>query len=145
VNLKFSIRQRVMKMTVCQNFEKKRLPKKVVLSSDFAGVKSGLILYIGTPQIIADYMLKIPRGQTVSVEKLRNQLARRNACDAMCPVSTAIFIRIAADYAVDEMNAGKKPEEVIPFWRLLSSKDKISKKLKIDPIWIDQQRELEKC
>jgi hypothetical protein len=132
-------------MTVCQNFEKKRLPKKVVLSSDFAGVKSGLTLYIGTPQIIAEYICKIPKGETSSVEKLRNQLARRNACDAMCPVSTAIFIRIAADYAVDEMGAGKKPEDVIPFWRLLSSKDKISKKLKIDPAWLDHRREIEKC
>jgi hypothetical protein len=135
----------VMKMTVCQNFEKKRLPKKVVLSSDFAGVKSGLTLYIGTPQIIGDYICKIPRGQTATVEKLRHQLARQNACSAMCPVSTAIFIRIAADYAVCEMAAGKKPEDVIPFWRLLTSKDKIAKKLQIDPAWIDGQRELEQC
>jgi hypothetical protein len=134
-----------MKMTVCQNFEKTRLPKKVVLSSDFAGVKSGLVLYIGTPQIIADYICKIPSGETATVEKLRNQLARRNGCDAMCPVSTAIFIRIAADYAIEEMSSGKTASEVIPFWRLLSSKDKIASKLKVDGAWIDQQRKLEAC
>jgi hypothetical protein len=134
-----------MKMTVTQNYEKKRLPKKVVTTSDFAGIKAGLMLYIGTPQIVADYISKIPRGETATVEKLRIQLARKNGCDAMCPVSTAIFIRIAADYAIEKMEGGLKVDEVIPFWRLLSSKDKIAKKLKIVGAWIDQQREMEKC
>jgi hypothetical protein len=134
-----------MKMTACQNFDKKRSPKKVMLSSDFAGVKAGTMLYIGTPQIVADYISKIPAGETCSIEKLRNQIARRNGCTAMCPVSTAIFLRIAADYAIDQMNAGKTPQEVIPFWRVLSSKDKIAKKLKIDPHWLDHQRQLEQA
>jgi hypothetical protein len=132
-----------MKMTACQNFEKKRLPKKVMLSSDFAGVKAGMMLYIGTPQIVADYIAKIPAGETSSIEKLRNQLARRNGCDAMCPVSTAIFLRIASDYAIDQMKSGKSPEEVIPFWRVISSKDKIASKLNIDSHWLDHQRQLE--
>jgi hypothetical protein len=132
-----------MKMTACQNFEKKRKPKKVMLSADFAGVKAGMMLYIGTPQIVADYISKIPVGESSSVEKLRNQLARRNSCDAMCPVSTAIFLRIVADYAIDQMKTGKSPQEVIPFWRVLSSKDKIASKLKIEPSWLDLQRQLE--
>jgi 6-O-methylguanine DNA methyltransferase, DNA binding domain len=132
-----------MKMTACQNFEKKRLPKKVMLSSDFAGVKAGLVLYIGTPQIVADYISKIPKGETCSIEKLRNQLARRNGCNAMCPVSTAIFLRIAADYAIDQMKTGTNLKEVIPFWRVISSKDKIASKLKIEPSWLDHQRQLE--
>ena len=132
-----------MKMTACQNFEKRRLPKKVMLSSDFAGVKAGLMLYIGTPQIVADYISEIPAGETSTIDKLRNQLARRNKCDAMCPVSTAIFLRIAAEYAIEEMQGGKPFSEVIPFWRVISSKEKIVKKLKIEPDWIDRQRELE--
>lgn len=132
-----------MKMTACQNFEKRRLPKKVVLSSDFAGVKTGLTLYIGTPQIVAEYISGIPAGETATIDKMRNQLARLNKCDAMCPVSTAIFMRIAAEFAVDEMNRGKPAQEVIPFWRVITSQDKIAGKLKIDPAWIDQQRRLE--
>jgi hypothetical protein len=61
----------------------------------------------------------------------------------MCPVSTAIFLRIAADYAIDQMETGKSPQEVIPFWRVISSKDKITKKLKIEADWLDHQRQLE--
>ncbi len=131
-------------MTACQNFQKKRAPKKVMLSSDFAGVKSGMMLFVGTPQIVADYVANIPAGEVCEVIKLRHELARRNGCDAMCPVSTAIFLRIAAEYAIEEMAAGKNPQEVVPFWRVISSKDKITKRLKLDPAWIDNQRALER-
>jgi hypothetical protein len=61
----------------------------------------------------------------------------------MCPVSTAIFLRIAADYAIDQMKTGANPQDVIPFWRVISSKDKIASKLKIEPAWLDHQRKME--
>lgn len=92
-----------MKMTACQKFKKQRSPKKVMLDKNFAGVKAGRMLFVGTPQIVADYISKIPWRETSTIVKMRNQLARRNKCDAMCPVSTAIFIRIAAEYSVEEM------------------------------------------
>lgn len=132
-----------MKMKPCENFRKMRSPKKVVLSSDFAGVKAGQTLYIGTPQIIADYISAIPLGQTASINKMRNQLARRHKCDAMCPASTAIFTRIVAEYALEEISEGKSVSEVIPFWRVVESSDKLAKKLPIDSAWIDEQRNLE--
>jgi len=55
-----------MKMTAFENFEKKRLPKKVMLDKNFAGVKAGQMLYVGTPQIVADYISKILSGETAS-------------------------------------------------------------------------------
>jgi len=74
---------------------------------------------------------------------MRKELARRRKCDATCPVSSAIFIRIAAQAAISDLENGKSPDEVTPFWRLLTSKDKIAKRLTIDPQWLDMQRELE--
>ena len=70
-------------------------------------------------------------------------MARRNKCDATCPVSSSIFIRMVAEAAIEEMNEGKTVNDVAPFWRLLTSEDKITKKLPIDPDWVDRQRELE--
>ena len=72
--------------------------------------------------------------------RLRNELARKWKADATCPVSTSIFIRIAAQAAIDELNDGKDISKVTPFWRLLTSDDKITKKLTIDAEWVDQQR-----
>ncbi len=115
-------------------------PKTVVLDGDFAGVKKGQKLFVATPAIVDAYIRKIPHGQTRSIVRMRRELARKNQCDATCPVSSAIFIRISAQAAIDEMEEGKPASDVAPFWRLLTSADKISKRLSIDPAWIDSQR-----
>ncbi|MEM7058435.1 MAG: hypothetical protein AAF557_12650 [Pseudomonadota bacterium] len=119
---------------------KKVEPKRVVLEKDFAGVRKGQILFVGTPQIIAYYIAKIPYGQTRTIPQMRGELARRRKCDATCPVSTSIFIRTAAQAAIEDMEAGAPTSEVTPFWRLLTANDKIAKRLPIDPEWIDLQR-----
>ena len=121
-----------MNSKACDNFRKKRAPKKVQLEKDFAGIRAGQWMFVGTPQIVAKYLEKIPVGETVSIPKLRNQIARRHRCDAMCPVSTAIFLRIVADWAVEELDAGVPPDKVIPFWRAIGPDDKIAKKIAID-------------
>ena len=118
-------------------------PKSVILDKDFAGIKEGSKLYIATPQIVDQYIRAIPFGETRTIMKLRNELAQRNQCDASCPVSTAIFIRISAQASIDDLNQGESSTNVAPFWRLLTSKDKIAKKLTIDGEWIDRQRESE--
>lgn len=132
-----------MAKSAAEHLNADKQPKMVVLDKDFAGVKKGQMLFVATPKIVADYISKIPFGETRTIERMRREMARRRKCDASCPVSTAIFIRIAAQSAIDEMEAGKLTDQVIPFWRLLTSADKIAKKLSIDPHWIDQQRELE--
>ena len=132
-----------MAKTATQRLQEKKQPKKVLLDKDFAGIKAGQWMFVGTPQIVADYIQKIPYGKTRNIVRMRRDLAKRRGCDASCPVSTAIFIRIAAQAAIDELDAGKTSEEVIPFWRLLTSDDKITKKLSIDGHWIDHQRALE--
>ena len=132
-------------MKASDKFRKKRVPKKVMLDKSFAGVKAGQMLFVGTPQVVADYVSAIPHGETASVIKMRNQLARRHKCDAMCPASTAIFLRIAAEYAIEEMENGKTASQVIPFWRVIEPDDKIAKRLPIDPQWIADQRALERA
>ena len=119
-------------------------PKIVVLDTDFAGVAKGKKLFVATPQIIDQYIKKIPYGETRTILRLRRELARRRKCDATCPVSTAIFIRISAQAAIDELEDGAPVSNITPFWRLLTSEDKIARKLTIDTQWIDMQRELEK-
>ena len=123
-----------------EKLAQKKEPKKVVLGGDFSGIKAGQKMFVATPQIVADYIQKIPYGETRTIERMRKDIARRRKCDASCPVSTAIFVRIAAEAAIEDMDDGKSPADVIPFWRLISSNDKVAKKLAIDSAWIDQQR-----
>jgi hypothetical protein len=133
-----------MAKTARQHLQADKQSKAVLLDKDFAGVKKGSKLFVATPMIVDRYIRNIPYGETRTIIRLRNELAQRNQCDASCPVSTAIFIRIAAQASIDELAENKPIEKVTPFWRLLSSEDKIAKKLSIDGAWIDHQRELEK-
>jgi 6-O-methylguanine DNA methyltransferase, DNA binding domain len=121
----------------------KKLPKQVRLDKDFAGIKAGSMLFVGTPQIINDYVRKVPPGETCTIERMRRELARKNQCDATCPVSTAIFLRISAEAAIEQMNSGKSASAVAPFWRVVAPDSTIAGKLSIDKRWIALQREAE--
>ncbi|MFN4102134.1 MAG: hypothetical protein ACK4GT_20420 [Pararhodobacter sp.] len=113
------------------------------LEFDFAGIKSGSLMFVATPDILAAYIRQIPYGETRTIIAMRREIARRRRCDAMCPVSTAIFLRQIAEAALRDLADGQSLSDVTPFWRLISSDDKIAKRLPVDPAWIDTQRDLE--
>ena len=117
--------------------------KRVVLDKDFAGVKAGQTLYVANPNTVDQYVRAIPAGQSRSIVQMREDLAESKDADATCPVSTAIFLRISAQAAIEEMEGGRAKEDVAPFWRVLRASDKIASKLSIDRQWIDTQRVLE--
>lgn len=118
-------------------------PKRVQLESDFAGIKAGAMLYVGTPQLIDQYIRKIPHGETRTVERMRRDLARQNKCDATCPDSTAIFMRMAAEAAWEDIAAGTDTTQVTPFWRAVEPNSRIARKLPMGSAWIENQRSLE--
>ncbi len=130
-----------MAKTPKEHLASNKSPKYVVLDKDFAGIKRGQKMFVATPKIVDDSVREIPFGETRTIERFRRELARRAKCDASCPVSTAIFIRISAEAAIEEINAGAAMSDVTPFWRLLTSKDKIAKKLSIDGAELDRLRE----
>ena len=120
-------------------------PHQVLLEKDFAGVKSGSKLHISSPQEIADELRKIRSGETVSLQQFRQKIAQAQDCDATCPVSTSIFLRIVAEYAWEEHNERDVPlADLPPFWRVVDPGSTLSKKLSFDPAWIGLQRDLEK-
>lgn len=118
-------------------------PHVVMLSSPFAGVPSGAMMLISSPGEIARYVAAIPSGETRSIARLRSDLAKRAKADAMCPVTTAIYLRVVAEVALDELEAGKPMDEVVPFWRIIEPKDKLAAKLSCGPERIEHLRALE--
>lgn len=123
----------------------KKLPKRVKLNKDFAGIKAGSMLFVGTPQIIDDYMCKVPHGETRTIERMRRELARKNQCDATCPVSMAIFMHISAQAAIEKMDQGTAASEVTPFWRVIDASSTIGRKLTIDSQCLTWLRESEQA
>ena len=105
----------------------------VMLHADFAGVKAGTSLLISSPGDIAAYLAKIPRGETRSVARLRNELARAAGAQAMCPVTTAIYLRVVAEVSLRDLEEGKRLDEVVPFWRVVTPDTPVAKKLSCGP------------
>lgn len=115
----------------------------MTIESDFAGIRAGSKLYIATPEIIARYVGKVPYGETRSIERLRNELARRNRADATCPVTTAIFLRVVCEAAWDDLQDGTPLESVVPFWRVVAPETPLARRLRCGSDWLQRQREIE--
>jgi hypothetical protein len=123
---------------------KAKPPHHVILEKDFAGIPKGSKLHISSPEEIAAELKTIPLGSIMSIQAFRRRLAEKNKCDATCPVSTSIFLRIVAEYTWEEFNSSSSTQDLAPFWRVVESSSPMAKKLNFDSAWIDLQRELEK-
>lgn len=108
-------------------------PHVVMLHTDFAGIRTGNTMLISSPGEIANYLSRIPRGEVRTVERMRNELARRAGANAMCPVTTAIFLRVVAEVSLRDLQEGKPLAEVVPFWRVVTPDSKIARKLSCGP------------
>ena len=108
-------------------------PHVVMLHADFAGVKAGNSMLISSPGEIANYLSRIPPGETRTMDRLRNELARKAGANAMCPVTTAIYLRVVAEVALTDLAEGRRLDEVVPFWRVVTPDSKVAKKLSCGP------------
>lgn len=108
-------------------------PHVVTLHADFAGVKAGNTMLISSPGEIANYLARIPRGETRTLDRLRNELARKAGAQSMCPVTTAIYLRIVAEVALRDLEEGKTLDQVVPFWRVVLPGSKLAQKLSCGP------------
>lgn len=116
-----------------KRFGAAKAPHVVMLHTDFAGVKAGNTMLISSPGEIANYVARIPRGETRTMDRLRNELARKAGANAMCPVTTAIYLRVVAEVALTDLAEGKRLDQVVPFWRVVLPGSKVAAKLSCGP------------
>lgn len=107
------------------------------------GYTKGSMLYVTTPLEVKAYIEAIPMGHARTVSDMRQDLAAKAKADTTCPMTSAIFVRIVAEAALDEMRAGKSALEITPFWRLIDETSPIAKRLSCDADFIAHQKHLE--
>ena len=129
-----------MAQTATDRLNKAKSPKVVVLEKDFAGIRAGSTMFVATPKIVDECVNKIPAGRFITMPELRADLAIEYDCDATCPVSTAIFLRVAAEAALEKLATGAEVRDITPFWRVVAPGDKIGSRLPIDRQWLEQRR-----
>jgi hypothetical protein len=110
---------------------------------DFAGIKAGQIMLIPTPKIVDAYMRQIPEGTRVGKETIRKDLAAEYHAEITCPLTTGIFIRIAAEAAYEEYKKGQPLNKITPFWRVISEKSPTAKKLTFGTKFLKEQQRKE--
>ena len=78
------------------------------------------------PRQVYEIMARVPRGNLITVNEIRDMLAKKFGADITCPLTTGIFITIAANAAEEiAQQTGQPP---IPWWRTLRSKGELNDK-----------------
>ena len=84
-------------------------------------------MLISTPKIIDETIRHIPEGKLVTMSGLRDSLATQAGADYTCPLTTGIFLRIAAEAAEMEREMGKT--DLAPWWRVIRDDGTMNEKM----------------
>jgi hypothetical protein len=114
-----------------------------VTKRHFGGIPAGTRMVISTPAEIDRLVRKIPAGTEITIAELRERIAKKHHVPTACPTSTGIYLRIASEAAIEEMAVGKDINKVMPFWRAISPRSSIGKKLTCGQEFLVQMRRSE--
>lgn len=81
---------------------------------------AGGTMVVSTPQEVNGLMRRVPEGRLIMLAEVRNHLAKKYGANIACPVSTAIFINVAARAADEERMLGDDSDPT-PYWRTLKT------------------------
>ena len=76
---------------------------------------SGML--VPSPREVEAFIRDVPEGRVTTAARIRGFLARKHLAAVACPLTTGIFIRMAAEAAEEDRAAGRKP--VTPYWRVV--------------------------
>ena len=119
-------------------------PQVKRLDKAFADMPEGCMMLIATPAIIDEYIRQIPKGKAVDMLTLRIDLAHTFHAEKTCPLTTGIFLRIVAEAAYEQYLQGTALSHITPFWRVISEKSPLAKKLSFGADVIKELRRKEK-
>lgn len=74
-------------------------------------------MLIPKPLDVDALMRKAKRGKLITQSQIRDELARASKANSTCPLTSGIFLRIAAEAAEEDVRAGKK--RITPYWRTI--------------------------
>jgi len=108
-----------------EKLEKPQEPKVVPVPPKMSRFGKGTML-IPTPKLVDNLIRKVPNGRLVTVGELRRKLAVDFAADVACPLTTGIFVRIAAEAAEEDRANGRRG--LSPYWRVIKDDGSLSSK-----------------
>ena len=92
-------------------------PKVVEVPAKWARRIGNGKMLVPSPLLVDAVMKKVPRGKLATVNTIRDYLAAEYKADMACPLTTGIFLNIAANAAEEDRTKGKI--KITPWWRVL--------------------------
>jgi len=83
-------------------------------------------MLIPKPLDVDALMRRVEKGKLVTAGQVRSKLAKDRGADYSCPMTTGIFIRIAAETAEEDRKAGR--ENIAPYWRVIRDDGSLNEK-----------------
>ena len=123
--------------TATEKFNKNYVESVKPLEKNFSDMKAGQRMLISSPKSIANYINNIPYGAESNIKDMRLELAKASKAHNTCPLTTGIFLRIAIEYSLEEA-CGLQP--TLPFWRLITHKSPVAKKVPLSLKYIEEMR-----
>ncbi|MCX8173538.1 MAG: MGMT family protein [Thermoplasmata archaeon] len=120
--------------------DNRELPKIVHATKEMGGkwgVEEGDTILIPAPAEVDEIMKQVPEGKVITIDMIRDILARKHGTTISCPLTTGIFASIAAHASEEERMAGAK--QITPYWRTLKKDGEINPKY---PGGTDAQKKL---
>jgi len=97
--------------------DSKDLPKIVKIKPNQEKIWGKGTIIIPAPLEVDEIMKDVPKGKIITINKIREKLAKKHKTNIACPICTGIFASISAHAAEEEREEGKK--EITPWWRTL--------------------------
>ncbi len=104
----------------------KGLPKVVSGPAKWEKRFGGRKVLVPTPLLVDELIRKVRKRKLVTVKQIRERLAKGFRADSTCPLTTGIFIRIAAETAEEDLRTGKK--RITPYWRVIKADGSLNPK-----------------
>ncbi len=95
----------------------KDLPKVVTIGPKMSKRWGEGTCAIPAPLDVDAIMKRVPKGKLITINEIRNIVAKEHGSTVGCPITTGIFAWIAAHAAEEDAADGKK--RITPYWRTL--------------------------
>ena len=106
--------------------DSKDLPRVVEITDKMSTRWGTGTLCIPAPIEVDEIMREVPMGKLITINQIRELVAKRHGATIGCPITTGIFAGIAARAADEAAAEGKK--DITPYWRTLKSKGELNEK-----------------
>lgn len=106
--------------------DNKGLPKVVKITGKMSKRWGTGTVVIPAPLEVDGIMKKVTKGKLITINEIRQIVAKKHKATIGCPITCGIFAWIAANAAGQERKEGKK--NITPFWRTLKSDGSLNEK-----------------